>query len=189
MKKVALGNVGLISAALVGVWLTPLFASDPSQPESQDGVVLPAGYRNWALISVARVGTPLNDLRAKLGNDIAIEAFRENIRPFPDGAIIARLAYKAVVSEENNAVFRVAAEQQGLTSEQIAKLLAESVVSGPAVNVQIMIKDAKKYAATGGWGFAQFDNGKPADVQVTKTCFPCHAPGKTRDFVFTRYAP
>jgi hypothetical protein len=53
-----------------------------------------------------------------------------------------------------------------------------------------MVKDSKKYAATGGWGFAQFNKGgKPADEAKLKTCFPCHEPVKARDFVFTRYAP
>jgi catechol 2,3-dioxygenase-like lactoylglutathione lyase family enzyme len=40
---------------------------------------------------------------------------------------------------------------------------------------------------TGGWGFAQFNDGKPADGAVRKTCFACHEPAKARDFVFTRY--
>jgi hypothetical protein len=53
-----------------------------------------------------------------------------------------------------------------------------------------MVKDSRKYAATGGWGFAQFDkSGKPADEAKLKTCFPCHEPVKARDFVFTHYAP
>jgi hypothetical protein len=53
-----------------------------------------------------------------------------------------------------------------------------------------MVKDSKKYAATGGWGFAQFNkDGKPADEAAHKTCFPCHEPAKARDFVFTRYSP
>jgi hypothetical protein len=53
-----------------------------------------------------------------------------------------------------------------------------------------MVKDSTKYASTGGWGFAQFNNdGKPADEATHKTCFPCHEPAKERDFVFTRYAP
>jgi len=51
-----------------------------------------------------------------------------------------------------------------------------------------MVKDSKKYASTGGWGFAQFDDGKPADEAVLKTCFACHSPAKDRDFVFTRYS-
>jgi hypothetical protein len=53
-----------------------------------------------------------------------------------------------------------------------------------------MVKDSKKYAATGGWGFAQFKNGKSdADEKLLKTCFPCHEPIKSRDYVFTQYAP
>jgi hypothetical protein len=52
-----------------------------------------------------------------------------------------------------------------------------------------MVKDSRKYAATGGWGFAQFDKeGKPADEAKLRTRFPCHEPVKARDFVFTRYA-
>jgi hypothetical protein len=52
-----------------------------------------------------------------------------------------------------------------------------------------MVKDSRKYAATGGWGFAQFDDGKPAGEAVHITCFACHQVAKARDFVFNRYAP
>jgi hypothetical protein len=51
-----------------------------------------------------------------------------------------------------------------------------------------MVKDSRKYAATGGWGFAQFKNGKPDSGALLKTCFPCHEPVKARDFIFTHYA-
>jgi len=56
------------------------------------------------------------------------------------------------------------------------------------VNVQFMVKDSKKYAATGGWGFADFTAGKPGNEALHQTCFPCHEPAKARDFIFTRYA-
>jgi Cytochrome P460 len=52
-----------------------------------------------------------------------------------------------------------------------------------------MVKDSRKYAATGGWGFADFKGGKPGDRVLHETCFPCHAAAKARDFVFTHYAP
>jgi Cytochrome P460 len=52
-----------------------------------------------------------------------------------------------------------------------------------------MVKDSKKYAASGGWGFADLTNGKPGDLALHEKCFPCHAPAKDRDYVFTRYAP
>jgi Cytochrome P460 len=51
-----------------------------------------------------------------------------------------------------------------------------------------MVKDSKKYATTGGWGFAQFKDGKPDAKADLNTCFPCHVPIKARDYVFTQYA-
>ena len=66
---------------------------------------VPPGYRDWRLISVAHEEGDLNDIRAILGNDIAIKAYREGKLPFPDGTIIARLAWSYDPSEENNKVF------------------------------------------------------------------------------------
>src|SRR5262245_29000222 len=54
---------------------------------------IPPGYRDWRLISVAHEEGDLNDLRTILGNDVAINAYREGKLPFPDGTIIARLAW------------------------------------------------------------------------------------------------
>jgi hypothetical protein len=169
--------------------LMPAFAQKDSSAAPVYGVAIPPGYRDWKVISAAQLGAPVNDLRVKLGNDVAIKAYREGTRPFPDGAIIARLAYQQVSCEENNKVIRAAAEQRGLPAEQIEKLLAASSVAGPATNVQFMVKDSKKYAATGGWGFAQFTDGKPDGEALHKTCFGCHSPAKANDFVFTRYSP
>lgn len=137
------------------------------------GIKLPPGYRDWRLISVAHEEGNLNDLRAVLGNDVAIKAYREGKLPLPDGAIITRLAWSYVPSEDNNKVF---GRQQ-------------SFVPGPPTNVQFMVKDSKKYASTGGWGFAQFKDGKPDPKADLNTCFPCHVPVKDRDYLFTRYAP
>jgi hypothetical protein len=138
------------------------------------GIKVPAGYRDWKLVSVAHEEGNLNDIRAILGNDMAIKAYRDAKLPYPDGTIIARLAWNYVPSEENDKVFG----------------RSQSFVAGAATNIQFMVKDSKKYAATGGWGYAQFDmEGKPADEALLKTCAPCHEPIKARDFVFTRYAP
>jgi hypothetical protein len=134
---------------------------------------MPAGYRNWKLISVAHEEGNLNSIGAILGNDAAINAYRENKIPFPDGVVIAALHYKHDSSEENNRVFG----------------RSQSFVAGPPTNVQFMIKDSKKYAATGGWGFADFKDGKPGDRALHETCFPCHEPAKSHDFVFAHYAP
>jgi hypothetical protein len=144
------------------------------------GITIPAGYREWHLISVNHLaGDKLKQVRAQLGNDIAIKAFREGKLPFPDGAIIAALHWNEASSEENNKVLAIGFPGAGL----------QSSVAGSATNVQFMVKDSKKYAATGGWGFADFKDGKPGDEALHKTCFPCHQPAKAQDYVFTHYAP
>src|SRR5262245_45709530 len=80
-------------------------------PRSADQVApifvtkIPPGYRDWKLISVAREEGQLNDIRAVLGNDKAIKAYREGMHSFPDGAIIARIAWSFDASEENNRIF------------------------------------------------------------------------------------
>lgn len=135
---------------------------------------IPPGYRDWRLISVAREEGDLKDIRAILGNDIAINAYREGKLPFPEGTIIARLAWSHDASEENNKSF---GREQSF------------VAGAPKNGVQFMIKDSKKYASTGGWGFGHFDNGKSADDKFLSGCFGCHLAVKDRDLVFTRYAP
>ena len=135
---------------------------------------IPPGYRDWRLISVAHEEGNLHSFAAVLGNDVAIKAYREGKLPFPDGTVIAALHYGHVPSEENNKVFGD----------------PQSFVPGPATNVQFMVKDSKKYATTGGWGFGHFNkDGKSVDEASMKTCFPCHDQIKARDLVFTRYAP
>jgi hypothetical protein len=134
---------------------------------------IPPGYRDWSLISVAHEEGNLHSIGAVLGNDLAIKAYREGKLPFPDGAIIAALHYGHVPSAENNKVFGQ----------------AQSFVPGPATNIQFMVKDSKKYSATGGWGFATFIDGKPAAAASMKSCFPCHNEAKASDLVFTHYAP
>jgi hypothetical protein len=177
-------------AALAGAITFMASASGQGNGEADPvfGITLPVGYRDWPLISMASVGAPVSDMRAKLGNDVAMKAYRAGTLPFPDGAIIARVAWKQTISEENNPVFGPVAEKQ-LGPEGAQKLLSQSFVAGPVINVQVMVKDSKKYAPTGGWGFAQFTDGKPDSEAVQKTCFACHAPGTDRDFVFTRYSP
>jgi Cytochrome P460 len=181
--------VGFALIMLVGsvVYVAPASGQAGGEASPKYGITLPAGYRDWTLISVARVGAPLNDMRAKLGNDVAIKAYRAGTLPFPDGTIIARLAWNQTTSEEDNQAISPVLEKQ-FGPEAAKKVLSESFVAGSATNVQFMVKDSKKYASTGGWGFAQFDNGKPAAEAVHKTCFACHAPAKDRDFVFTRYS-
>jgi cytochrome P460 len=135
---------------------------------------IPKGYRDWKAVSVAHEEGKLNSLGIVLGNEIAIKAYREGTLPFPDGAIIAALHYSHVPSDESNKVF---GDKQ-------------SFVPGPPTNIQFEVKDSKKYAATGGWGFGHFNaDGKPGDAALLKTCFPCHEPAKATDLIYTHYTP
>jgi hypothetical protein len=172
MKRSALFLVAIVAGVVA------LTAAASRQAEQQAMPVfvtrIPSGYRDWRLISVAREEGSLDDIRAILGNDSAIKAYREGKSSFPDGAIIARLAWSFDASEENNRTF-------GGTQSFVAGV--------PKNGVQFMVKDSKRYASTGGWGYGHFNDGTPADDALLKTCFPCHQAIKDRDFVFTRYAP
>lgn len=132
------------------------------------GVSIPDGYRRWELVSPAEEAEPLNELRAILGNAMAIKAYREGTLPFPEGSILAKLGWKHVRSSE----------------------FEPASIPGAATTVQVMVKDSKRYAASGGWGFGRFINGKPVDEAQHRTCFACHeARVKGHDFVFTRLPP
>jgi len=174
MKQIPLLTTAAVVALSVGVGLA--FSARGADDESAPifGIKLPPGYRDWRVISVAHEEGNLNDLRAILGNDIAIKTAWEGTLPYPDGTIIARLAWSYDPLAESEKAFG----------------RHQSYVAGPPKNgVQFMVKDSTKYASTGGWGFAHFDDGKPANDAVHNTCFACHATVKERDFVFNRYAP
>ena len=132
------------------------------------GVTLPEGYRQWELIAPALEAAPLDEIRAVLGNKTAVDAYRRGAQPFPDGTVLVKLAWKQQASAE----------------------FATATVPGAPTTVQVMVKDSKKYAATGGWGFGRFIDGKPADLAQHQTCFACHQSlVKNHDYVFTRLAP
>ena len=177
MKKPTLLLVGV--ATLAGVLeFTAITSGHVTAQEAAPIFVkkIPPGYRDWKVVSVAHEAGALNDIRAVIGNDIAIKAYREGKQSFPEGAIVGRIAWAYVASEENNKAFG----------------RDQSFVAGSPTDtyLQFMVKDSKKYAATGGWGYSSFDkDGKPTDEDSMKKCFPCHQTIKDRDFVFTRYAP
>jgi hypothetical protein len=174
MRPIAFVPVALAALAcvLANMAPAPARAGEEAAPIFVDRI--PPGYRDWRLISVAREEGELDDIRAILGNDLAIKTYREGKLPFPEGTIIARIAWSYDASEENNKTFG----------------RAQSFVAGhPKNGVQFMVKDSDRYAATGGWGYAHFNDAKTAETAVLTTCFPCHQAIKDRDYIFTRYAP
>jgi hypothetical protein len=132
------------------------------------GVRIPAGYRDWTLVAPAQEAAPLDELRSVVGNGKALKAYRANSLPFPDGTVLVKLAWKHMPSPD----------------------FPPASIPGAPTTVQVMVKDSKRYAATGGWGFGRFVDGKPVDQAQHETCFACHAARvEDRDYVFTRYAP
>jgi Cytochrome P460 len=164
---------GLVVCATIAVctlYITKSTAQSAKegQPQSESnaspiyGITIPAGYRDWRLISVAHLaGNTLKQLRAQLGNDIAIKAFREGKLPFPDGAIIAALHWNEASSDENNKVLA-----SGFPGADL-----QSSVAGSAMNVQFMVKDSKKYAASGG-GTPTSRTANLATMRCTKLASP-----------------
>jgi len=187
MRGIALALVAVAAVAGVAAYMESASGQSNKEAAPIYGITLPEGYRDWRLISVKRLtgkqltgtGRELKQLRAELGNDLAIKAYRDGTLPFQDGAIIAALHWDEESSNFDNQVLAAGFPGLGL----------ESTFAGPAVNVQFMVKDSKKYAESGGWGFADFTNGRPGNEALHAKCFPCHQPGKDHDYVFTRYAP
>jgi Cytochrome P460 len=166
--------VATAACTLVATGASAQSGSSPSVAMVDDkaspifGVKIPPGYRRWELIAPSQETGTLDELRGILGNGLAMKAYRAETLPFPDGAIIVKLAWKHVQSTEFPAAF----------------------VPGAPMTVQVMVKDSKRYTSTGGWGFGRFLDGKPVDEAQHRTCFACHAANvKGHDFVFTRYAP
>ncbi|QNK02123.1 cytochrome P460 family protein [Dyella telluris] len=168
--KTLLATTAAIGMMMAGILAATSHASEPAATPASPvyGVTLPQGYRQWELIAPALEDAPLNELRAVVGNAVAVDAYHRDSQPFPDGTVLVKLAWKRQPSAE----------------------FASATVPGAATTVQVMVKDSRKYAATGGWGFGRFVNGQPADEAQHRTCFACHeARAKGHDYVFTRYAP
>lgn len=136
-----------------------------------NGIEIPKGYKDWQLISVSH-REDNKSIRAILGNSAAIKAARAgNTNPWPDGAILAKLVWKD--SKHPN--------------------WDQATVPGKLIHTEFMIKDSKKFDATGGWGFARWKgmNQEPygKDASFVQECFGCHTPVKDADYVFTKLAP
>lgn len=159
----------LAIALTIGLGLTGglAWAAGHQPAPAPNGIELPKGYKDWRVIAPSH-RTDNNTLRVILGNDRAIEAARAGrTQPWPDGAILAKLVWKDRDDENWDA----------------------ATVPGRFVHAEFMVKDAKKYGETGGWGFARWLGAeqKPygEDASFVQECFGCHTPVESRDYVFT----
>ena len=138
-------------------------AADPAP----NGISLPEGYKDWRLLSVHQ-RTDNNTIRAVLGNDVAIQAARAGkTNPWPDGAVLAKMVWKATKHEKWEAALE----------------------PGAFVHAEFMTKNSAQFASTGGWGYARWlgTDQKPygKDANFAQECVGCHTPVKDNDWVFT----
>lgn len=152
------------SAILLLIAATVMAADLPVAP---NGIALYPGYLSWKAVAPS-YREDKGHIRIVTGNEIAVAALRAGVKPLPDGSVLAKVAWKA----EKHPSFPVATEP------------------GAFVQVEFMVKDAKKYKDTGGWGFARFVGSglKPYgnDAGFVSECFGCHLPVANNDYLFTK---
>ena len=102
MRRIIFMLIAVVALAGVVAYTVPVSGQAAGEAAPIYGIKIPAGYRDWKLISVAHEEGNFNDLRAQLGNDVAIKAYREGKLPFPDGTIIAALALSLVGGKQQS---------------------------------------------------------------------------------------
>jgi hypothetical protein len=136
-------------------------------PVAPNGITLYPDYLSWKVVAPSYRGDK-GHIRVITGNETAVAALKAGKRPLPDGSVLAKVAWKA----ETHPSFPVATEP------------------GAFVQVEFMVKDTRKYKATGGWGFARFvgDDLTPygKDAGFVAECFACHTPVAGNDYLFTK---
>jgi hypothetical protein len=183
-----LSSIGAI--AFVAVFLSVLVVLAMAAPDkSHDKYTLKVpnglafsefrGYEAWQLVSISQDG-PL--IAATLANPVMIKAYLAGVpvngKPFPDGAKLAKIHWNPKKMEAFPA----------------------ATVPGTQHDMDFMVKDSKRFADSGGWGYAVFEYdaasdtfapgtlaGRPPQGNDAKCGFACHTTVKTRDYVFTDY--
>jgi hypothetical protein len=139
------------------------------------------GYDTWQVISVSHSQAPM--LAVIVGNPAMIEAYKAGIpgngKPFPDGAKMAKIHWVPKVNETAP---------------------GQPTVAGALHDVDFMVKDSKRFADSGGWGYGQFEydpasdtfrpgtvTDKPPQNNDAKCGFGCHTVVKNKDYVFTEF--
>jgi len=170
----------IVSATGIAVAASLLFTliKAPSVRADEESVVYPEGYRSWTFLhgSLVPGGFPgfakspcvkpcTNGIFYFYANDLAMKGLRTG--SYADGAIIAEEMLEFKVGDKGNGG------------------------EGRRVLTAVMVKDSRRYAATGGWGFGNFTEGNKTntlDAKAQQTCYQCHVPRKDHGYVFTEYA-
>jgi hypothetical protein len=144
----------------------------PFAAESADDIKYPTGYRNWFHVNTLVVDKtsplfdPLGGMHNVYVNAAGLAALKKGT-PYPDKSVFVSDVHDFTVTDG-------------------------SYVEGARKALGIMVKDKKKYASTGGWGFELWLGGDPQKkfvTDATKQCFECHVPKKDQDYVYSTYIP
>ena len=183
MKRKRVLMISTIAGTLAAVGGWAIAAQDKYTAKVPGGLAFSEfrGYEDWQVISISQGAGNL--MAAILGNPVMINAYKAGIpgngKPFPDGAKMAKIHWNPKKMET----------------------FPSATVPGTQHDVDFMVKDSKRFADSGGWGYAVFDYnaasdtftpgtlaGKPPQGNDAKCGYACHTTVKTRDYVFTDYA-
>ena len=157
----------LALAVAVFAPLGPLFAASAG-----DGLEIPNDFQHWYLVN-SMIVTKDSPLFATIGglhhiyvNSVGFHRLETGgSTPYPDGTIFT-------------------------DDVRDVSLADGSYSQGSRKAITVMVKDAKKYASTGGWGFQAWAGGdpkKPLATDPVKMCFTCHIPQKASDYTYSTY--
>jgi Cytochrome P460 len=181
MKRRSMLTIAIVAVVLAALGGVAISAQDKYTVKVPGGLAFSEfrGYEDWQAISISRNEKVVALI---LGNPVMVDAFRagipDNGKPVPDGAKMAKIHWLPKPNE----------------------FFPDATVPGTLVNVDFMVKDSKRFADSGGWGYAVFDYdaasdtftpgtlaGEPPQGNDAKCGFGCHTIVKTRDYVFTHY--
>src|SRR5580704_13317711 len=183
MKKSALISLSIsVSIAVLAAGVA-ISAQDKYTVQVPNGLAFSEfrGYEDWPVIAISENG---GKIAVIVGNPVMIDAYKEGVpgngKPFPDGARMAKIHW-------------IPKKQEAYPGQPM--------VPGTQHDVDFMVKDSKKFADSGGWGYAEFEYDAPTDVfrpgnasdeppqaNDAKCGYACHTIVQSRDYVFTEYA-
>jgi len=174
-------KIAMIAGALAAVGGWAIAAQDKYTLKVLNGLAFSEfrGYESWQIVSISQDG-PL--MAAVLANPLMIKAYQDGVpgngKPFPDGSKMAKIHW---------------------TPKKMETFPA-ATVPGAQHDVDLMAKDSKRFADSGGWGYAVFEYDaasdsfrpgttadKPPQANDAKCGFACHTQVKKQDYVFTEY--
>jgi hypothetical protein len=174
MNRKNILTIALVTAVLVAVGGTALSAQDKYAITVPNGLNFAdfKGYEKWEVISVSQAGDVMSVI---LGNPAMIAGYKAGApasgKTFPDGARMTKIHWNTKKSPDAP---------------------APTTVPDTLHDLDLMERDSKKFADTGGWGYMQLnyepasDTFKPLD-NGHNCGFGCHTIVAKKDYVFTVY--